>query len=70
MAKRPANPNTAYGRKRMRQEYAERKANMTPEERSKQNGNELVIGLVIVVLVIGILYMIGGPGAVMSWSRK
>jgi hypothetical protein len=70
MAKRPANPNTAYGRKRLREEYQERKANMSPEERSAQNQTEAWVYIVIVVVVGAIVFMIGGSGALLKWASN
>lgn len=34
--RKPPNPNTAYGRKRVREDYYQRKALMTPEEGSNK----------------------------------
>ncbi len=70
MAKRPPNLNTAYGRKRARQEYYQRKAEMTPEERAKQNGNEVLIITIVLVIVGGLIFLIGGSGALMKWLSR
>ena len=70
MAKREANPNTAYGRKRLRNEYYERKANLTPEQRASENSSETILYLIIILVIVGILYLVGGSGAVLKWFTR
>jgi Co/Zn/Cd efflux system component len=70
MAKRPANPNTAYGRKRLRDEYYQHKASLSPEERANQNTNEVIIYIIIVAIVAFIVFLIGGSGAALKWFTQ
>lgn len=65
--RRPPNPNTAYGRKRIRDDYYQRKALMTPEERSKQNSSEALIYIIIVIIVGGLVFAIGGSAGLLKW---
>jgi hypothetical protein len=67
MSKRPANPNTKYGRKRLRDEYYERKASMNPEQQSNQTKNETILFVIVVVVIVGILFLFGGLEAVSKW---
>ncbi|MES2265604.1 MAG: hypothetical protein V4520_02510 [Bacteroidota bacterium] len=66
-SKRPPNPNTAYGRKRQREEYYQRKALMTPEERANQNSNEVLIYVIAVIIFGGIAFAIGGSTGLLKW---
>jgi hypothetical protein len=67
MAKKAANPNTAYGRKRLREEYYQHKASLSPEERANQNTNEAIFYIIIVAIIAFIIFLIGGSGAVLKW---
>lgn len=50
------NPNTKYGRKRMRQEAEERIANYTPEEKAEYNKIScLVTAIIFVITTIAML---------------
>lgn len=65
--RRPPNPNTAYGRRRIREDYYQRKAEMTPEQRSQQNTTEAWIYIAFIVVIGAIIFAIGGSGALLDW---
>ena len=67
MAKRAPNPNTAYGRKRLREEYYQHKASLSPEERANQNTNEAIFYIIIIAIIAFIIFLVGGSDAVASW---
>ncbi len=67
MAKRPANPNTSYGRRRIRQEYHQMKEAMSPDERSKQNSGEFIIFIILMVFVGLIVFLFGGSNGLLKW---
>lgn len=68
--RKPPNPNTAYGRKRMQQESAQWRENLPDDERRDHEVKGLIFGIVIVAIILGILYLIGGSGAVMDWLKR
>jgi len=70
MAKRPANPNTAYGRKRLREENQQWKAKLSPEERSKAESFSFGWTIVIIAIIILIVFLIGGSNGLMKWISK
>lgn len=66
MAKRPPNPYTKYGRKRMRKEgYVPQ----TEEEREKVNEVATIYVVLIIVVVIA-LFALGGKEAVFKWMTR
>ena len=68
--RKPYNPNTKYGRKKMREEHVQWKASLPPEERRAMEFNScLLTGLVILIILI-IIYAVGGESAVKNALRK
>jgi hypothetical protein len=72
MAKKPPNPNTAYGRKRIGEEYYQRVANMTPAERkphkTDQNNATAILWIVVITGCI-IAFAIGGMPMLMKFMK-
>ncbi|MGF7075322.1 hypothetical protein [Mucilaginibacter sp. 3215] len=66
---KPPNPNTAYGRKRQREEYYRTKAALSPEDRAKQNTNEFFFIVIFIGVLALVAYFIGGSGAVAHWFQ-
>jgi hypothetical protein len=72
MAKRPANPNTAYGRKRLRQEYTQRVVHMTPTQRKEHEDTVSTANLwlwIIVILVCIAAFFLGGMSGLMKTMK-
>lgn len=70
--RRPPNPNTKYGRKRMRDEAAYRISQYTPEERAEYNKVQAIFYVcffVVVVIIFLIIYATAGPEAAVKWLR-
>jgi hypothetical protein len=66
--RKPYNPNTAYGRKKLSEENAEWKANLPPEERAKVESFSFFSVLLIVGVIILIIYLFSGSEGVMKWA--
>jgi len=70
MAKRAPNPNTKYGRKRQQEEYYSRRAELSPSERDSQDSSFAIWGTIIVIIIAGIIFMIGGQDAILKWVSR
>lgn len=69
--RRPPNPNTKYGRKRMRQDFQHRYNNeMTPEERRANDNGSALIGLIIIAVVLLIVFLFSGADGVVRYLSK
>lgn len=64
--RKPYNPNTKYGRKKIREEYAQRRAEMTPEERSGNDALATIVLIIIIIFIGGCAFLIGGKDAVLK----
>jgi hypothetical protein len=58
--RKPYNPNTAFGRKKIREEFEVRRLEMTPAERSSNDFWSTVMVLVLIVMIAGCAYCAGG----------
>lgn len=65
--RKPYNPNTKYGRKKLREEYYQKYENMNADEKSEHNNLTFILMLIAIVVFGGIAYLIGGPEALLSW---
>jgi hypothetical protein len=70
MAKRAPNPNTAYGRKRLREEHQQWRANITPQEREKSDNFAFWGVLIVLAIIVLIVFLIGGTDGVLHWFTK
>jgi hypothetical protein len=61
--RKPYNPNTKYGRKKLREEAERNIANYTPEQKAEYQGY-IVIIFIIMVVVIFIVYQTCGTKGV------
>lgn len=66
----PPNPNTRYGRKRMREDFQYKYHNVfTPEERSQNDFYSCCAMVVILIIVGGLILLIGGSEALLKWMK-
>lgn len=65
--KKAPNPNTAYGRKRIREENAQWKANLSPKERAEVEFNGCIFYVVVVIVIMAIVYLISGTDGLLKW---
>lgn len=65
--RKPYNPNTKYGRRKLREDHYRRVENMTDEERSKLEAN--TFGCMLLFLIIGglIVFLLFGGDGLMRW---
>lgn len=65
--RKPYNPNTAYGRRKLREAHAERMANMPESDRKEIENN--ATGCFVLFLIIGglIIYLLFGGEGVLRW---
>lgn len=57
--RKPYNPNTAYGRRKMREASQQYRASLPPEERKKLENQTQLWGCIIVVVIAIIVLLIG-----------
>jgi hypothetical protein len=56
--RKPYNPNTAYGRRKMREESVRWRESLPPEEREKLNRETNSMGCLIVLVLIVVVFLI------------
>jgi len=69
---RQYNPNTKYGRRKMREQAYNNIANYTPEEKKEYNKISIGLGfaLFVICIIISILiFIISGPEALIKWLK-
>ena len=66
--RKPYNPNTAYGRKKLREEAARNYANSTPEEKRQADNLGCIILGVIVLIVFIIFAATGNIEGFFKWA--
>lgn len=66
------NPNTKYGRRKMREQANNNIANYTPEEKNNYNkyklGCEFTIFVVFIVVCL-LIIVVAGPEALIRWLK-
>lgn len=55
--RKPYNPNTAYGRRKLREQADKHYDNLGPEEKDKWDMTKFIIMLVITVIILTISYV-------------
>lgn len=68
--RKPYNPNTAYGRKKLREQAAENYANMTPQERAEVDSYKFWIWFIIIVIILIIGFATGNWMGVLKWATN
>lgn len=70
MAKRAPNPQTAYGRKRLREDTQKWKANLSPEERAKVESFSYGWTIFIVAIIMLVIFLVSGGDGLLKWMGK
>lgn len=68
--RKPYNPNTAYGRRKLREQAREEYENMTPEEQAAARSDAWMIYMVVVIFGIIMAFLTGGTEGVMKWLTR
>jgi hypothetical protein len=68
--RKPYNPNTPYGRRKLREQAREEYENMTPEEQAAARSEAWVIFIVVVIFGIIMAFLTGGTDGVMKWLTR
>jgi hypothetical protein len=71
--RRPPNPNTKYGRKKMREQAAYNISQYTPAQKADYNSNQ-VVAFFVIIAVLGIIFFIayqtGHEKEAMNWMTR
>jgi hypothetical protein len=67
--RKPFNPNTAYGRRKLREQARENFEKLPPDKQTEYNFYGCLITLIIMFLFGGCVYMIGGSEALTKWLK-
>lgn len=65
--RKPYNPNTKYGRKKLREEYYARRANMSDEERFENDSFSCLFTAIILIVIGALIFFIGGSESLLKW---
>jgi hypothetical protein len=65
--KKPYNPNTAYGRKKLREQAQNTYNNLPPEEQKEWDINKAIVIVLIVVVVFIIFLAMGNSSGFAKW---
>lgn len=65
--RKPYNPNTKYGRKKIREEYNQNYNNMSSDEKSEHNTLVFIFMIIAIIVFGGIIFLIGGSDALFKW---
>lgn len=68
--RKPYNPNTAYGRRKLREEAQKYYDNLPPEEKANWDATKFIILLVIVIIVVVIMIATGDTKSGMKWLTR
>lgn len=69
-SKKPYNPNTAYGRRKLREQSALNYANMTEVEKNNHDTSKFLVGLVILIVVGGLIFILSGTDGLIKWLTR
>jgi hypothetical protein len=67
MQRKPYNPNTKYGRRKLREQAQQTYENLSPEGKREWNAMGCIIAIIIIVVVGGIIWLLAGPQAALKW---
>lgn len=57
---KPYNPNTKYGRKKLREQAAQNYANMTPEQKAEHDSMGCAVLIILALIMCLIIFLAGG----------
>lgn len=68
--RKPYNPNTKYGRKKLREQAYRNYEQMTPQQKDDHNMLGCVVTIVILAIVGGIVYLFSGSEGLVKWLSR
>lgn len=68
--RKPYNPNTKYGRKKIREQYYETQKNGSPEAKKEQNNIEWIVTIIAFLIVSLIAFLSGGVESLVKIGSK
>lgn len=68
--RKPYNPNTAYGRRKLREEAAENYANDTPEGQKERDNMGCIILIIVIVIAFVVFAATGNLQGFFKWMSK
>lgn len=68
--RKPYNPNTAYGRKKLREQAQQNYEQMTPAEKREFSFKGFFILIVVLIIVFLIFYSMGDTKGFVKWSTR
>lgn len=70
MSRKEYNPNTKYGRKKLREQAREEYERMTPEEKEKHNTFGCITTFIILIIICGIIFIFSGSEGLLKWLTR
>lgn len=70
--RKPYNPNTKYGRRKLREEFNYKRYHGTPEEQRSAKSSEnwaAFLTILFIIVVGGVIYAVAGLDGLMNWLR-
>jgi len=68
--RKPYNPNTSYGRKKLREEAERNRQEMSPEEKKSHDGCVALVFVGILVLVLLYILLTGDTKGAANWLTR
>jgi hypothetical protein len=68
--RKPYNPNSKYGRKKLREQVYQSYSNMNAEQKANHNQLEWIITIIILIVVGGVIFLFGGSDALFNWAKS
>lgn len=68
--RKPYNPNSAYGRKKLREEAERNYQNASPKEQAERDNIGCIVILIIVVIAFLIFVLAGDTKGFLKWMSK
>ncbi len=65
--RKPYNPNTKYGRKKLREQSHEHYSSLNESEKSEYDATKFIFYLILIIVFAGLIFLLGGSGALSKW---
>lgn len=68
--RKPYNPNSNYGRKKLREQAAEEFEKLTPAQKADRQAKGVLIFIIILAVVFLLFWLTGNPQGFVKWMSK